>query len=70
MASWKPSEGSVGRKREQAAGLNATEESSQRELRIYLLVTLKRAVSLSGRNESWNAMGSRESWRRRIRDGK
>lgn len=49
--------------------LRATNWLNRKELRIYLLATLKTAVSLSGRDENLSAVGSRENRRKRKCDG-
>lgn len=49
--------------------LNATDWLSKKELRIHVLGTLTRDVSLSGGDESLSAMSSRESGRKKKRDG-
>lgn len=64
-----PNGKSFWRRRELATVLNATDWLSKKELRIYVLGTLKRDVSLSGSDESLSAIGSRESGRKRKRDG-
>lgn len=67
MACWKPNEVSVGRRRKQATASNATNWSRKRELIIYFFGYLEKNCF---KKFKFDSTGSRESWRRRIRNGK